>query len=88
MTDLLLDGRLNDQQRHYAETIRQSAKAMLTVLNDILTSRKSKRENSNSMSPGADLVDLVEDVVRLIGIQAHPKNICEVTAYIDLAVPD
>jgi CheY-like chemotaxis protein len=30
---------------------------------------------------------LVEDVVRLIGIQAHPKNL-EVTAYIDPAVPD
>ena len=36
MTDLMLDGSLNDQQRDYAETVRHSAKALLTVLNDIL----------------------------------------------------
>jgi CheY-like chemotaxis protein len=33
------------------------------------------------------LRDLIEGVVRLIGIQSHPKNL-EVTAYIDPAVPD
>jgi signal transduction histidine kinase len=34
-----------------------------------------------------DLRELIEEVVRLIGIQAHPKNL-EVTAYIDAAIPD
>src|ERR1700722_9526303 len=33
MTDLMLDGSLNDQQRAFAETVRHSATALLTVLN-------------------------------------------------------
>ena len=36
MTELLLDTQLNDLQRGYAETIRSSGEALLTVINDIL----------------------------------------------------
>jgi signal transduction histidine kinase/DNA-binding response OmpR family regulator len=87
MTDLMLDGSLNDQQRDYAETVRQSAKALLTVLNDILDFSKIEAGKLEFDVTRVDLRELVEDVVRLIGIQAHPKNL-EVTAYIDAAVPD
>ena len=87
MTDLMLDGSLNDQQRDYAETVRQSAKALLTVLNDILDFSKIEAGKLEFDVTRVDLRDLVEDVVRLIGIQAHPKNL-EVTAFIDAAVPD
>ena len=87
MTDLLLDGSLNDQQRDYAETVRQSAKALLTVLNDILDFSKIEAGKLEFDVTRVELRDLVEDVVRLIGIQAHPKNL-EVTAYIDAQVPD
>jgi signal transduction histidine kinase/DNA-binding response OmpR family regulator len=87
MTDLMLDGTLSDQQRDYAETVRQSAKALLTVLNDILDFSKIEAGKLEFDVARVDLRELVEDVVRLIGIQAHPKNL-EVTAYIDAAVPD
>ncbi len=87
MTDLLLDGSLNDQQRDYAETIRHSAKALLTVLNDILDFSKIEAGKLEFDVCRLELRELLEDVVRLIGIQAHPKNL-EVTAYIDPAVPD
>jgi signal transduction histidine kinase/DNA-binding response OmpR family regulator len=87
MTDLLLDGSLSEQQRDYAETVRQSAKALLTVLNDILDFSKIEAGKLEFDVTRVDLRDLVEGVVRLIGIQAHPKNI-EVTAYIDAAAPD
>jgi signal transduction histidine kinase/CheY-like chemotaxis protein len=87
MTDLMLDGSLNDQQRDYAETVRQSAKALLTVLNDILDFSKIEAGKLEFDVTRVDLRDLLEDVVRLIGIQAHLKNL-EVTAYIDAAVPD
>jgi signal transduction histidine kinase/CheY-like chemotaxis protein len=87
MTDLLLDGSLNDQQRDYAETIRHSAKALLTVLNDILDFSKIEAGKLEFDVSRVELRELLEDVVRLIGIQAHPKNL-EVTAYIDPAVPD
>ncbi len=87
MTDLLLDGSLNDQQRDYAETIRHSAKALLTVLNDILDFSKIEAGKLEFDVSRVELRELLEDVVRLIGIQAHPKNL-EVTAYVDPAVPD
>jgi signal transduction histidine kinase/DNA-binding response OmpR family regulator len=87
MTELLLDGSLSDQQRDYADTIRQSAKALLTVLNDILDFSKIEAGKLEFDVTRVELRELVEDVVRLIGIQAHPRNL-EVTAYIDPAVPD
>jgi signal transduction histidine kinase/DNA-binding response OmpR family regulator len=87
MTELMLDGSLNDQQRDYAETVRQSAKALLTVLNDILDFSKIEAGKLEFDVTRVDLRDLIEDVVRLIGIQAHLKDL-EVTAYIDAAVPD
>ena len=87
MTDLMLDGSLNDQQRDYAQTVRHSAKALLTVLNDILDFSKIEAGKLEFDVTRVDLRELIEGVVRLIGIQAHPKNL-EVTAYIDAAVPD
>jgi signal transduction histidine kinase/CheY-like chemotaxis protein len=86
MTGLLLDTRLDPQQRDYADTIQQSAKALLTVLNDILDFSKIEAGKLELDVTSVDLRDLVDAVVRLIGIQAHPKNL-EVTAYIDPAVP-
>jgi len=87
MTDLMLDGSLNDQQRDYAETVRHSAKALLTVLNDILDFSKIEAGKLEFDVTRVDLRDLIEEVVGLIGIQAHLKNL-EVTANIDAAVPD
>ena len=87
MTDLLLDARLDDQQRDYAETIRQSAKALLTVLNDILDFSKIEAGKLEFDVSRVNLCDLVDDVVRLISIQAQAKNL-EVTASIDPAVPE
>ena len=87
MTDLMLDGSLNDQQRDYAETVRHSAKALLAVLNDILDFSKIEAGKLEFDVTRVDLRDLIEEVVGLISIQAHLKNL-EVTAYIDAAVPD
>ena len=87
MTELLLDGDLDDQQRDYAETVRQSAKALLTVLNDILDFSKIEAGKLEFAVTRVDLRELIEGVVRLICIQAHPKRL-EVSADIDPTVPD
>jgi signal transduction histidine kinase/CheY-like chemotaxis protein len=86
MSELMLDARLDDRQRDYAETIRQSARALLTVLNDILDFSKIEAGKLEFEFDRVNLFDLVDDVSRLIGIQAQAKNL-EVSANVDPNVP-
>ena len=86
MAELLLDAPLGDQQRDYAETIRDSARALLTVINDILDFSKIEAGKLELDVTRVEVRELLEDVARLIAIEAHAKNL-EVTAHIDPAVP-
>jgi two-component system sensor histidine kinase/response regulator len=87
MTELLLDTGLDPSQRDYTETIRDSATALLTVINDILDFSKIEAGKLDLEHIEMDLRDTVEDVARLLAIQAHGKGL-EITAHIDPAVPD
>jgi len=87
MTELLLDTALDPSQRDYTETIRDSASALLTVINDILDFSKIEAGKLDLEHIELDLRDTVEDVARLLAIQAHGKGL-ELTAHIDPAVPD
>lgn len=85
MTGLLLDTRLNGEQRQYAESIRQSGRELLTVLNDIL--EFSKLEAGKLVLKDVDFnpVETVESVARLLGPQASGKGIDIVTFVADEA---
>jgi two-component system, sensor histidine kinase and response regulator len=87
MTELLLDTELDPSQRDYTETIRDSASALLTVINDILDFSKIEAGKLDLEHIELDLRDTVEDVARLLAIQAHGKGL-ELTAHIDPTVPD
>ena len=87
MTELLLDTGLDPSQRDYTETIRDSASALLTVINDILDFSKIEAGKLDLEHIELDLRDTVEDVARLLAIQAHGKGL-ELTAHVDPAVPD
>jgi two-component system sensor histidine kinase/response regulator len=87
MAELLLDGPLSAQQRDCAKTIRDSARALLTVINDILDFSKIEAGRLELEISPIDIRSLSEDVARLIASQAHAKGL-EVTAHIDLAVPE
>jgi two-component system sensor histidine kinase/response regulator len=87
MTELLLDTSLNATQRDYTETIRDSATSLLTVINDILDFSKIEAGKLELERVEMDLRDTVEDVARLISIQAHTKSL-EVTAHFNAMVPD
>jgi signal transduction histidine kinase/DNA-binding response OmpR family regulator/HPt (histidine-containing phosphotransfer) domain-containing protein len=87
MTDLLLDTSLDALQRDYAETIRESGAALLTVINDILDFSKVEAGKLELEELDVDLRDTFEDVARLLSIQAHAKGL-EVTAHIDPRLPD
>ncbi len=82
MIELLLETPLNPMQLDYAETVRDSASALLTVINDILDFSKVEAGKLELELLDMDLRDTVEDVARLLAIQAHAKGL-EVIALID-----
>lgn len=87
MTDLLLMTELSPEQRDFANTVRISGEALLTVINDILDFSKVEAGKLELEHLDVDLRDTVEDVARLLAIQAHAKGL-EVTAQIDPKLPD
>jgi PAS domain S-box-containing protein len=87
MIELLLETPLNPMQLDYAETVRDSASALLTVINDILDFSKVEAGKLDLEMLDMDLRDTVEDVARLLAIQAHQKGL-EVIALIDPSLPD
>jgi signal transduction histidine kinase/BarA-like signal transduction histidine kinase len=87
MTDLLLDGPLGVEQRDYAETIRDSARALLAVINDILDFSKIEAGKLELEVEPFDVRILQQEVVRLMAIQAKPKNL-QITTCVDPAVPE
>ena len=87
MAELLLETPLPAMQRDYVRTIHDSARALLTVLNDILDFSKIEAGKLDLESADLDLRDTIEDVARLVAIQAHAKNV-EVNVDIEPLVPD
>ncbi|HEY7642983.1 MAG TPA: response regulator [Steroidobacteraceae bacterium] len=75
MTELLLDTPLNAVQRDYTETIRDSGAALLTIINDILDFSKVEAGKLELDLRDMDLRDTVEDVARLVSVQAHAKGL-------------
>jgi PAS domain S-box-containing protein len=75
MADLLIESRLDPEQRDYAETIRESGKALLTVINDILDFSKVEAGKLELESIDMDVRAGVDEVARLLAIQAHTKGL-------------
>jgi len=87
MTELMLETQLDPLQKDYAHTIRDSAKSLLTVVNDILDYSKVEAGRLELERIDMDLRDVVEDVARLIALQAHAKGL-EISAQVDPSLPD
>ena len=65
MTSLLLDTPLNDEQRQYAETVRQCGDALLTLINDILDFSKIEAGKLDLEIIDFHFRTAVEDVLEL-----------------------
>jgi len=86
MTELLLDTPLDRAQRDYAETIRQSGDALLTVINDILDLAKIEAGKLRFETVDFDVRETIESTVEMLAGRAFGKNI-EIASLIDTKVP-
>ena len=86
MTDLLMDTRLDREQREFAETIRASGRALMTIINDILDFSKIEAGKLRLEPRPFDVRQAVEDALDLVAQPAAEKGVA--LAYvIDPGVP-
>lgn len=75
MASLLLETKLNEEQRKYVETIQTSSENLLTILNDILDFSKIEAGKMNIETTLIDLEKLLDEVMIIFSKQAKDKNI-------------
>jgi PAS domain S-box-containing protein len=75
LTDLLLDAGLDDQQRDFAQTIRNSGEDLLHILNDILDISKLEARLLELESAPFEIVEVVAGALRLLEAQADHKGL-------------
>ena len=87
MTELLLDTNQDRVQRDQTETIHASALSLLAIINDILDFSKIEAGKLDLERIDMDLRNTVDDVSRLLAIQAHAKGL-ELITSIDPEIPE
>jgi GAF domain-containing protein/CheY-like chemotaxis protein len=75
MSGLLLDTPLNDEQRDFAGTIRDSGDALLTIINDILDFSKIEAGRMDIEAHPFDVRECVEAALDLISSRAAEKHL-------------
>ncbi len=86
MTDLLLDTRLDAEQREFAETVKSCGDSLLRIVDDILDFSKIEAGGVEIESVEFDPRAVVEEVARAIAPRADAKGL-ELVCWIDPAVP-
>ncbi|WP_164660621.1 ATP-binding protein [Tropicibacter sp. Alg240-R139] len=75
MTEVLLDTHLTIEQREFTDTIRSSARALLTIINDILDLSKLDAQKVVLSQVDFDLTRCFEETLRLLRPQAKGKGL-------------
>ncbi len=75
MAGLLLDTRMNDEQRSFATTIRDSAESLLVIINDILDFSKIDAGRLELENDDLELAPLVESVLEILAPRAAAKGL-------------
>ncbi len=75
MTNLIIETRLNKEQREYAQTIKKSADSLLDVINDILDFSKIEAGQLSLERIDFDLRKIMEGITDLLAIRAHNKGL-------------
>jgi signal transduction histidine kinase len=75
VAELLLEGQLSAEQRDYVQTIQDSARALLVVLNDVLDFSKVEAGKLDLALAPVDLRQLFAGIERLVAVQAEAKRL-------------
>ncbi|MGD9730857.1 MAG: response regulator [Desulfamplus sp.] len=75
MTDLLLDTKLDNEQRHFASTIHSSAESLLCLINDILDFSKIEAKKLDLEILDFDLSHLLDDFITTMAVKSFDKGI-------------
>jgi len=86
MIDLLLDTPLNDEQNHFAKTIRTSAKNLLVLIDDVLDISKIESGKLSIEKTSFDLHALLNSTITMLTPQAHGKGL-KLQVHIDPHTP-
>jgi two-component system sensor histidine kinase/response regulator len=87
MTELLLEGELEPEQREYAELLRTSGETLVSLVNDLLDLSKIEAGKIEIDSDDFKLGETVEDVCDLLAGRARDKGV-QLAVLIDAALPD
>jgi two-component system, sensor histidine kinase and response regulator len=87
MTELLLDSTLTRRQRSFAETVRCSGEALLSIINDILDFSKIEAGKMELEQVPFSLRSTVEEAVGMFAERAQRKGL-ELASHIARDVPD
>jgi signal transduction histidine kinase/CheY-like chemotaxis protein len=86
MTDLILDGKLSKQQRHFAQSINASSESLLSVINDLLDFSRIESGDMQLDSARFDFGACAEEVCGMLAASAHSKGV-ELICYVDEDMP-
>jgi signal transduction histidine kinase/CheY-like chemotaxis protein/HPt (histidine-containing phosphotransfer) domain-containing protein len=86
MTGLLLDTSLTQQQRRYAETVRQSGEVLLSVINDVLDFSKIEAGKVELEIIDFDLSEIVESAAAIVAVRAAEKDL-ELASFVEHELP-
>ena len=86
MSGLLLDTPLDDEQREFAEIIRNSGDSLLSIINDILDFSKIEAGKMELESQPFDLRECIESALDLVAPRAAEKGL-ELAYLLDEKVP-
>ncbi|OQX96425.1 hypothetical protein B6I21_01070 [candidate division KSB1 bacterium 4572_119] len=85
-TGLLLDTELNEEQQEYAETVHNSADALLSLINDILDFSKIEAGKLTLEDIDFNLYSTLEEVSDMLAMRAQNKGL-ELICLIDPNIP-
>ena len=86
MTGLLLETRLDEEQRRYAEVVRKSGESLLTIINDILDFSKIEAQKLALECVDFNICTSIEETAEMLTVQANEKGL-EICCLVEPEIP-